>query len=135
MLDEGHYMYEVEITTNFSAAHRLRDYNGKCERLHGHNYKVIVCVRANSLGPGGMVIDFGVLKAAANTVVERLDHTYLNDVKPFDRLEPSAENIAAHLFEEVSKQLNEKAYMLHSVSIWESEASRATFRRDLRPGT
>jgi len=135
VLDEGHFMYEIEITTNFSAAHRLRDYNGKCERLHGHNYKVIVSARANSLGPGGMVIDFGVLKTAANKVVERLDHTYLNDVEPFDRLEPSAENIAAHLFQEVSKQLNEKANMLYSVSIWESDTSRATFRRDLDPRT
>jgi 6-pyruvoyltetrahydropterin/6-carboxytetrahydropterin synthase len=124
-------MYEVEITTNFSAAHRLRDYNGKCERLHGHNYKVLVSVRANTLGPGGMVIDFGVLKAAANTVAERLDHAYLNDVEPFDRLEPSAENIATYFFDEVSKQLNEKANMLYSVSIWESDTSRATFRRDL----
>lgn len=128
-------MYEIEITTNFSAAHRLRDYNGKCERLHGHNYRVIVSARANSLGPGGMVIDFGVLKAAASKAVERLDHTYLNDVEPFDRLEPSAENIAAHLFEEVSKQLNEKANMLYSVSIWESDTSRATFRQDPGPGT
>jgi 6-pyruvoyltetrahydropterin/6-carboxytetrahydropterin synthase len=135
VLDEGHFMYEVEITTNFSAAHRLRDYNGKCEHLHGHNYKVIVSARANSLGPGGMVIDFGVLKAATNHAVERLDHSYLNDLEPFDRLEPSAENIAAHLFEEVSKQLNEKANILYSVSIWESDTSRATFRRDLDAST
>lgn len=120
-------MYEVEITTSFSAAHRLRDYNGKCERLHGHNYKVVVCARANSLGPGGMVMDFGELKAAAHTVADRLDHAYLNDIPPFDRLEPSAENIAAYFFEQVSKQLNENGNMLYSVSIGESDTSRATF--------
>ena len=120
-------MYKVEITTSFSAAHRLRDYNGKCERLHGHNYKVAVCVRAGSLGPGGMVIDFGMLKAAANTVADRLDHMYLNDIPPFDILEPSAENIAEYFFEQVSKQLNENGNMLYSVSIWESDTSCATF--------
>ncbi|MEW6138790.1 MAG: 6-carboxytetrahydropterin synthase QueD [Thermodesulfobacteriota bacterium] len=124
-------MYEVEITTSFSAAHRLRNYNGKCERLHGHNYKVSVCARSSAPGEGGMVIDFGVLKAAANAAVERLDHNYLNEIEPFDRVEPSAENIAAYLFEEVSKQLNEQADMLYSISIWESDSSRATFIRDV----
>jgi 6-pyruvoyltetrahydropterin/6-carboxytetrahydropterin synthase len=124
-------MYEVEITTSFSAAHRLRNYNGKCERLHGHNYKVSVCARSDAPGEGGMVIDFGALKAAANAAVEPLDHSYLNEIEPFDRVEPSAENIAAYLFEEVSKQLNEQADMLYSISIWESDSSRATFIRDV----
>ena len=123
-------MYEVEIISNFSAAHRLRNYHGKCEHLHGHNYRVHVTARASSLGDGGMVIDFGDLRKAANRAVEPFDHSYLNEIKPFDRIEPSAENIAAFLFEEIGRQLNDKAEMLYSVSVWESDGSRATFVKE-----
>lgn len=123
-------MYEVEIITGFCAAHRLRDYKGKCERLHGHNYRVHVTARASSPGQGGMVMDFGDLKAAANSVIEQLDHTFLNDVKPFDEIEPSAENIAAYLFREIAQALSNRGEMLYSVSIYESDTSRAAFVRD-----
>jgi len=124
-------MYEVEIIANFSAAHRLRNYQGKCEHLHGHNYRVHVTARAASVGADGMVMDFGDLKRATNLVLERFDHSYLNEIKPFDRIEPSAENIAAFLFDEIGRQLNDKAEMLHSVSVWESDTSRATFLREI----
>ena len=123
-------MYEVEITTGFSAAHLLRDYNGKCEHLHGHNYRVAVCARSAAPNEGGMVIDFGDLKKAANVVADRLDHTFLNELDPFDRIEPSAENIAAYFFEEIAKQLKDRAQMLYSVSVWESDTCRATYFRD-----
>jgi 6-pyruvoyltetrahydropterin/6-carboxytetrahydropterin synthase len=125
-------VYEVEITTGFSAAHLLRNYNGKCERLHGHNYKVAVAARASSPEAGGLVIDFVELKRAANTVANRLDHVFLNEIKPFDELEPSAENIAAYFFREIAQLLNERAALLYSVSIWESDTSRATFIKDTR---
>ena len=123
-------MYEVDITIGFAAAHLLRNYKGKCEHLHGHNYRVKVVARALSTGSGGMVIDFGDLKGAAGTVVEKLDHTYLNEVSPFDTIEPSAENIARYLFEEIARMLGDQAKMLHRVSVWESDSSRATFIRD-----
>lgn len=123
-------MYEVEIITGFSAAHRLRDYHGKCERLHGHNYKVTIAARAQELGEGGMVIDFVELKSAASGPVGRLDHMFLNDIPPFDETEPSAENLAAFLFREISEGLQDKADLLYSVSVWESDTSRATFFRD-----
>ncbi len=123
-------MYEVEIIANFSAAHRLRNYQGKCEHLHGHNYRVHVTARAASLGEGGMVMDFVDLKRATNLVLERLDHFYLNEIKPFDQIEPSAENIASFLFNEIGRQLNDKSETLHSVSVWESDTSRATFFRE-----
>ena len=123
-------MYEVEIVTGFCGAHRLREYKGKCERLHGHNYRVHVTARASSPGPGGMVIDFGDLKEAANRVVQRLDHTYLNDVKPFDEIEPSAENIAAFLYREIAQGLKDRGDLLYSVSVYESDTSKATFVRD-----
>lgn len=123
-------MYEVEIVLSFSAAHRLRDYNGKCERLHGHNYKVEVRARSETPGRGGMVIDFGDLKKASMNVLDKLDHAYLNDIPPFTELEPSAENIAAHIFKAVADQLGDDADLLHSVSVWESDHSKATFIRD-----
>jgi len=124
-------MYEVEITCWFSAAHRLRDYNGKCERLHGHNYKVKVAARAASPGKGGMVIDFGDLKKAADHVIEKLDHGYLNEIPPFDEVEPSAENIARFFFDAMALLLDEKAGLLYSVSVWESHSSRATYFKDV----
>jgi 6-pyruvoyltetrahydropterin/6-carboxytetrahydropterin synthase len=123
-------MFEVEITTNFSAAHRLRNYNGKCERLHGHNYRVEVTARADAPREDGLLIDFGELKSITGSVLEKLDHAYLNDVPPFDTIEPSAENISAHIFHEVSRELGERGGLLYSVSVWESDTSRATFIRD-----
>jgi len=124
-------MFEVEIISNFSAAHRLRNYQGKCEHLHGHNYRVHVTARAASVGEDGMVMDFGDLKRATNVVLERFDHSYLNEIKPFDQMEPSAENVAAHLFHEIGRELNDKSEMLHSVSVWESDTSRATFLKEI----
>lgn len=123
-------MYEVEIIQSFSAAHRLREYNGKCENLHGHNYRVHVTARAPSPGKGGMVIDFGELKKATAGILDVLDHSYLNDCAPFDTLEPSAENIAAHIFNKVAEDLGDSGQMLYSVSVWESDTSRATYIRD-----
>jgi 6-pyruvoyltetrahydropterin/6-carboxytetrahydropterin synthase len=123
-------MYEIEIIAHFSAAHRLREYQGKCEQLHGHNYRVHVAVRAHSPGKGGMVIDFIELKKISGEVLGRLDHRFLNDQPPFDKIEPSAENVAAYIFEEIERRMGTRAEMLHSVSVWESETSRATFMRD-----
>jgi 6-pyruvoyltetrahydropterin/6-carboxytetrahydropterin synthase len=122
-------MYEIEIIASFSAAHRLRDYNGKCEHLHGHNYRVHVTCRSDTLGSGGMLIDFGDLKKATNGILDTLDHGYLNDIAPFDRIEPSAENIASHIFSELERELGEQGRALHSVSVWESDTSRACFIR------
>ena len=120
-------MFEVEIILSFSAAHRLREYNGKCERLHGHNYKVHVACRSQDLGHVGMVIDFVELKKATRDVLERLDHRFLNDVSPFDKVEPSAENIAKWLSDEIAANLGDRSSLLHSVSVWESDTSRATY--------
>ncbi|MCA1961098.1 MAG: 6-carboxytetrahydropterin synthase QueD [Desulfomonile sp.] len=123
-------MYEVEIVTSFSAAHSLRDYNGKCERLHGHNYKIHVAARSSSTGRGGMVIDFTELKQATSSVIDRFDHRYLNEVSPFDTIEPSAEHIAKVVFQSLEQELGASGAMLHSVSVWESDSSRATYFRD-----
>jgi 6-pyruvoyltetrahydropterin/6-carboxytetrahydropterin synthase len=126
-------MFEVEIIAGFAAAHRLRDYNGKCEHLHGHNYRVHVTARAPSTGSGGMVIDFIDLKRITKDVMERFDHGYLNEIEPFDRLEPSAENLARHLFEEITRKLGDQGELVYSVSVWESDTSRAAYLRDVNP--
>lgn len=122
-------MFEVEIISGFAAAHRLRDYKGKCERLHGHNYRVHVRVRSGALGSGGMIIDFGDLKKITADILERLDHAYLNDIPPFDRLEPSAENLAAHIFDQIDRELHTRGGggILHSISVWESDTAVATY--------
>ncbi len=126
-------MYEIEIISDFAAAHRLRDYNGKCEQLHGHNYRVHVIARAAEPGRGGMVMDFGELKKAANLVLDKLDHSYLNEAPPFDEIEPSAENLAAYIFRRTAENLGDMAPCLYSVSVWESDTSRATFIKDESP--
>jgi 6-pyruvoyltetrahydropterin/6-carboxytetrahydropterin synthase len=123
-------MYEVEIISSFAAAHSLRQYKGKCERLHGHNYRIHVTARASSTKSDGMVIDFGILKSITNEIVEQLDHNFLNEIKPFDEIEPSAENIASFIFFEVERRLEGHAALLHSVAVWESDTSIARYIRE-----
>src|ERR1700683_4088970 len=98
-------MYEVSVDETFAAAHQLRDYGGKCEDLHGHNYKVRVVVTGEKLDDTGLLCDFVDLKHALRTVIRSLDHKYLNELPPFDKLNPSAENIAWYICEETAKQL------------------------------
>ena len=121
-------MYEIEIIAGFSAAHLLREYKGKCEHLHGHNYKVYVTVRAESVGPSGMVMDFSDLKRITAGVLEPLDHAFLNEIAPFDTMEPSAENIASYLFQQIASELPDQGGKLSSVTVCESDTARATFR-------
>ena len=108
-------MYEVEIISSFAAAHSLRQYKGKCERLHGHNYRVHVIARSSAPERDGMVIDFSHLKSITNGTLDRLDHRFLNEIKPFYELEPSAENIAAFIFREIEQGMEERGHLLHSV--------------------
>ena len=129
------FMYEVRVETDFSAAHFLRDYNGKCENLHGHNYKVFAHVRGKKLNEGGMLLDFSKLKSALKKICNALDHTNLNDIEFFNQ-NPSAERIAFFIYEKLVAELeaeglcsdneNGGAY-LHSVDVFETETSRATY--------
>lgn len=120
-------MYSVSIQTHFSAAHHLRDYHGQCERLHGHNWKVEVTVSAAQLDASGMVIDFTILKQKTAELIKQLDHHYLNDIPPFTTINPSSENIAAYLYTLLAGALQEYNLTLTTVSVWESENSRATY--------
>jgi 6-pyruvoyltetrahydropterin/6-carboxytetrahydropterin synthase len=121
-------MYEVTIKADFSAAHNLREVGGKCESLHGHNFKVEVAVEAEALDEAGMVIDFRFLKEKTRALLEGIDHRYLNELPLFQGKNPSAENVAFHLFHELSRQINQGSRKVSWVAVWESDTSRAVFR-------
>ena len=130
------YMYEVRVEADFAAAHFLRDYNGKCENLHGHNYKVYAHVRGSQLNEGGMLMDFSKLKGALRSVCKKLDHTNLNDLeengKSVFTQNPSAERIAKWIFENVQKELaaeglQNDAGKLFAVDVFETPSSRARY--------
>jgi 6-pyruvoyltetrahydropterin/6-carboxytetrahydropterin synthase len=120
-------MYELKILSQFAAAHQLRESGGKCEQMHGHNWKVEVYVRGDELGDDGLLIDFHDVKKATAEVVDEIDHRYLNEVAPFDRLNPSSENIARHLFESISKRLDSDRVRVHRVTAWESDTACASY--------
>ena len=122
-------MYEVTVEGGFAAAHRLRGYEGACERLHGHNYRVAVAVRAADVGPMGMVADFKVLKGALGEVLDLLDHCCLNDdVADFGErgMNPTAENIARWVAERLADALPPETRPAR-VTVWESDTSAATY--------
>lgn len=120
-------MYEVCRDRSFSSAHQLRGYGGKCESIHGHNWKVRICARAVELDHLGMVIDFKELKASLDWVLEQLDHKMLNDVKPFDTVNPSAENLSRFIAEEMHRLMSNDRVTIHRCEVWESEGSKATY--------
>jgi len=120
-------MYEISVHSYFSGAHRLRYLHGKCEELHGHNWKVEATVASPRLGKEGVVIDFGILKQKVEKVLKSLDHSFLNDLPYFSGIEPSSENIAKYIFDRLKSELKGQPGMLRSVAAWESEASRATY--------
>jgi 6-pyruvoyltetrahydropterin/6-carboxytetrahydropterin synthase len=118
--------YEISVEKTFSAAHALREYKGKCENLHGHNWRIRVSVTGQKLDKMGMLVDFTDLKSALDAVLKKLDHTNLNDVNPFNTVNPTAENIAAYIYEGLKKyQLPQ--IKISSVEVWESESSSAKY--------
>lgn len=125
-------MFEIRVEADFSAAHYLKDFHGKCENLHGHNYRVFAHARGTELGEGGMLIDFGELKAVLRKVCKDLDHTHLNELKDSEILvfhnNPSAERIAAYIFKQIAMLLPPSdAKKLYAVEVFETPTSRARF--------
>jgi 6-pyruvoyltetrahydropterin/6-carboxytetrahydropterin synthase len=120
-------MYEITILSHFSGAHRLRYLHGRCEELHGHNWKVEVSVVSGRLNKEGIVIDFQVLKQKLEKVLRPLDHTYLNDLPYFSKKEPSSENIAKCIFDRLKRELKGSHGTLKRVTAWESETTSATY--------
>ncbi len=119
-------MYRITVEDDFSSAHRLREYQGKCSSLHGHNWKVRLTVRARELDDRGITIDFGKLKKLLASLVSRFDHVDLNQIPPFDRLNPTAENIARTIFELAAEELP-AGIEVDRVVVWESEKNRMEY--------
>lgn len=113
--------YLLKTHVHFAAAHRLRGYQGDCEQLHGHNYKLELEVRATTLDELGMAVDFRQIRALAREVVATIDHRFLNEIPPFDEVNPTAENIAAYLYEGIARRLDDDRNRLEAVTLWETE--------------
>ena len=120
-------MFVLKIVTDFASAHSLRNYPGDCARLHGHNWQVEVSVCSEVLDENGIAIDFRDIKKQTNLVVKRLDHQYLNEIEPFDVLNPTAENIAKYFFDEIALLISNKDIKVKEVTIWETPRSAVTY--------
>jgi len=124
-------MFTLAIEDNFSSAHQLRAYQGKCENLHGHNWKIILKVKGEKLNNIGLLIDFKDLKQILKKILNNLDHQNINTIYPFDKLNPSSENIAKYIFEQVEKIILQTfpEIEVDSVTVWESNTSRCTYTK------
>jgi len=120
-------MYELMVETSFAAAHQLRGYKGKCEQMHGHNWKVQVHVVAEKLNEIDLAIDFHDLKRLLNEVITPLDHSFLNDIFPFTEKNPSSENIAKWIYDSLNKKMPDEHVQVSAVTVWESDTASATY--------
>ena len=123
-------MYEVTIIKSFSAAHLLNQIGGKCEELHGHNFKVEVTVAAADLNKSGLLIDFRVVKKWLTVILDQMDHQHLNELPFFSRLNPSAENIAKYIYGEMKLKAEQAEVKVARVKVWESENAVVTYIPD-----
>ena len=114
-------LYTLKVVSEFASAHSLRDYPGECRRLHGHNWKLEVEVCARELDELGMALDFKTVKALARQITDELDHRFLNEVPPFDTVNPTAENMAAYIYRRLNEELNEPRVRVSAVTLWETE--------------
>ena len=123
-------MFEVSVEQTFAAGHALRNYHGKCENVHGHNYKVRITVAGAELDSTGLLVDFVELKRHMGAAIDYLDHRFINDLPPFDVINPSAENMAKYFYDEVSKGLTggEVPVRISEVRLWETDTSLAVYR-------
>jgi 6-pyruvoyltetrahydropterin/6-carboxytetrahydropterin synthase len=116
-------MFEVSVEQSFAAAHALRNYHGKCENVHGHNYRVRLTVAGEKLDANGLLVDFVQVKRLMHKVIDYLDHRFINDLPPFTEINPSAENIAKYFYDELYADL-----AISEVKIWETDTSVAVYR-------
>ena len=123
-------MYEISVESEFEAAHFLRGYRGKCEKMHGHHFRVVARLISRKLDRVGMAYDFTILKDQLGQILDRFDHTCLNDVPPFDKINPTSENIASTVFSELKGIIKGREVVLSSVQVWESPRSCVTYFLD-----
>ena len=124
-------MFEITVEESFAAGHYLREYKGKCENPHGHNYRVRVKLAGQELDKAGLLVDFKDLKELMKPVIERLDHQMMNDLTPFTTVNPSAENLAKHFYEETAaklKSVTNGRVRVKEVTVWETDSTTATYR-------
>jgi 6-pyruvoyltetrahydropterin/6-carboxytetrahydropterin synthase len=123
-------MFQVSVEETFSAGHALRGYRGKCEKVHGHNYRVRVTLEGPQLDAIGLLVDFARLKHMVREIMGRLDHQFMNDLEPFKTVNPSAENVAKYFYDEVVSQLHDlpAGARVTEVVLWETDTSRAQYR-------
>jgi len=120
-------MYEISVRASFASAHSLRGYEGVCENTHGHNWKVEVRVRTEQLDPIGIGVDFKYLEKTTNEILSTLDHQNINEIAPFDRLNPSSENIAKWLFDALKPALQGHAVTISRVTVKETDSFAASY--------
>jgi len=123
-------MFEITVEDTFAAGHFLRDYKGKCEKPHGHNYKVRVTMHGRELDRAGLLVDFKDLREVMRAVIERLDHQMINELEPFTRVNPSAENLAKYFYEETNANLVRATHgrvKVKDVTVWETDTTTATY--------
>jgi 6-pyruvoyltetrahydropterin/6-carboxytetrahydropterin synthase len=125
-------VFEVTVEQTFSAGHALREYKGKCENVHGHNYRVQVTVEGEQLNRIGLLVDFVELKRVVREVIAYLDHQFINDLEPFTTINPSAENMAKYFYDEVSTRMAPSTdgtpARIAQIKIWETDTSIAVYR-------
>ena len=121
--------FKISVTDSFSAAHNLRHSRGKCERLHGHNFKVRITVGADKLDKLGMVADFHDIKNHLRLVLGQLDHNYLNKIPFFKKINPTSEQIACFIFKGLNKKIKGRTCRLLEVTVWETEGNEATYQK------
>ncbi|WP_455385304.1 6-carboxytetrahydropterin synthase QueD [Acidihalobacter prosperus] len=122
--------YTLTVLTDFAAAHTLRDYPGDCSRMHGHNWKLEAEIRATALNEVGMAVDFKDMKRVAREIAGELDHRYLNDLPPFTTVNPTAENIAAHIYRRMSERLNTDTARVSAITLWETDRACVRYSED-----
>ena len=120
-------MYELKTISQFGAAHQLRDIGGKCENLHGHNWKIETYVKGEELDKNGLLVDFKVIKEAVEKILDELDHKFLNELEYFKDMNPSSENIARFIYEALSGELNRENIKVSRITVWESDSACATY--------
>lgn len=123
-------IYTLKILADFASAHTLRDYPGDCSRMHGHNWKIEVEVTATELNNHGMGMDFKTIKTATRKLAKTLDHRYLNDIPPFDTVNPTAENIAQYFYQSLSKTINIETAKISGVTLWETDRACVRYSED-----
>lgn len=123
-------MYHLTIQTHFAAAHNLLHYQGECENLHGHNWKVEVTVTTDRLDKAGLGIDFKILKKHTKQIMAFLDHKYLNDLEPFKGISPSSEHISKFIYDALVEDLKEYAVTVERITVWESDNACASYTAD-----